>query len=85
MEAVVRQDMKEQELEALQAQVVDAQKAADKARKADPNAPIDPKLKQKLVEAEQAAKARYEEEQQNQKTARTEEKAQQNRTWMPAN
>lgn len=85
VEAVVRQDMKEQELEALQAQVVDAQKAADKARKADPNAPIDPKLKQKLVEAEQAAKARYEEEQQNQKTARTEEKAQQNRTWMPAN
>lgn len=83
VESRVRHDMKDRELQILQAQVADAKEAADQAKQANPDAPVSPELKKELDEAEQAARQRYEEERQNQETARSEEQAQQNRTWTP--
>ena len=49
----------------------------------DKNAKIDPKVKEELEQAEQAAREQYEAELQSQQLAREEEQAQNNRTWVP--
>ena len=66
------------------------QEAARKALEAekqktvkDKNAKIDPKVKEELEQAEQAAREQYEAELQSQQLAREEEQAQKNRTWVP--
>ena len=82
--------MRQQRLDALQAQQQAAQKALEDAQKAaaqnkDKNAKIDPQLQENLKNAEAAAREQYEAEVKSQKLEKAEEQAQSSRTWQPAN
>ncbi|WP_289001509.1 DUF4127 family protein [uncultured Megasphaera sp.] len=90
LESDVRQGMRQQRLDALQAQQQAAQKALEDAQKAaaqnkDKNAKIDPQLQENLKNAEAAAREQYEAEVKSQKLEKAEEQAQSSRTWQPAN
>ncbi|KMO86046.1 hypothetical protein AB840_10235 [Megasphaera cerevisiae DSM 20462] len=83
LESDVRQKIKNKELKRLAAQVEEAQKNFDEAKKKAKDGNIDPDTAQQLQNAIQAATDQYNAEQQAQDLSRKEEMAQQNRTWAP--
>ena len=86
LESDVRQGLRQKELDRLAAQQEAARKALEAEKQKtvkDKNAKIDPKVKEELEQAEQAAREQYEAELQSQQLAREEEQAQNNRTWVP--
>lgn len=86
LESDVRQGLRQKELDRLAAQQEAARKALEAEKQKtvkDKNAKIDPKVKEDLEQAEQAAREQYEAELQSQQLAREEEQAQNNRTWVP--
>ena len=83
LESDVQQKIKNKELKRLAAQVEEAQKNFDEAKKKAKDGNIDPDTAQQLQNAIQAATDQYNAEQQAQDLSRKEEMAQQNRTWAP--